>query len=105
MNIILDHRQTGKTLKLIKRSIDTGGVMVVANHNSLDNCYRLIEKHGLDKSKFPNPINYQEFIGMKYYGKIIHGFIIDNAELLLQSISSVRIDTISLSMEDIYSDE
>lgn len=52
---------------------------------------------GLD---IPCPLTYEEFVSGKYYAPGIKGFLIDNADMLLQRISeNVKIISVSMTKE------
>ena len=91
--IILD-RGEGKTSELIRRSVLTGDTIVC---HSLLECNRiLMEVEALGVS-IPRPITYDDFINLRYRGDECRGFLIDNAELLIQHMTRLPVSAITLS--------
>ena len=95
MEKILMHRGYGKTYQLIKKSSITGDYIVC---HSQQEAHRLQQEAQVLGFKIPLPITYFEFSEKKYYGKGINGFLIDNADLLLKSLSNVPINAITMSV-------
>ena len=95
MNIIYKKRNTGKTTELIKISAETGYYIVCARQELANYIQCDAIKLGY---KIPLPITYDEFLQHKYNSHGIKGFLIDDAELLLERISkTVPIHTITLT--------
>lgn len=94
--IIYQGRNTGKTTELIKLS---------ATHQFYIVCHSIQEANGiLEQARgmglnIPAPITYDDFINKNYYGKGIRGFLIDNAEYLLQQMTRVPIMAITINKE------
>ena len=86
-------RGFGKSTQLIKKSAKTGDYIV---------CYSLVEANRLQHKaidmglKIPLPISYREFVERKYNSKGIKGFLIDNIEGLLEYMSNVPVNAITL---------
>jgi len=97
MKIIIRPRRMGKTTELIKQSGKEWKYIVCHSHQE---AIRIQEQARRINIKIPLPITYQEFLAKEYYGKRIKGFLIDNIDFLLQYISIVKIDTITLTKED-----
>jgi hypothetical protein len=92
MEKIIMQRGYGKTSQLIKKSAKSGDYIVC---HSLDEANRIkweSEQMGLD---IHLPITYAEFIEKRYSGKNISGFLIDNVEFFLKSLSSVPINAVT----------
>ena len=87
-------RGTGKTLALMHMSHNTGYHMVVINRDLARLTAKAAEHQQLI---IPFPITFDEFINHKYHGKEIEGFLIDNAELLLEQMTNIKIKAISLT--------
>ena len=95
MQIILRKRQMGKTTELIRMSAETFAYIVVPTKNDASRVFQMAKKMGLD---IPFPLSFDEFIRGQYHGKNIKGFLIDNADMLLQYMSKgVAIKAISLN--------
>ena len=91
--IILEHGR-GKTTELIKLSAKTGYYIVCINIEEVSRVVCLSKEMGMN---IPFPLTFQEFSSGQYYAKGIKGFLIDNAELFIQSLSKVPVVAISLS--------
>ena len=70
MEIRVQPRQSGKTTELIKLSAETGAVIVVLNHNMIDDTKRLAE---FLKLEIPEPITHFQFTDGRYRGGIYLG--------------------------------
>lgn len=87
-------RGCGKTHQLIRKSAETGNYIVCAN---------ISEAHYIQMQSIsfnyviPLPITYDEFINKKYHSKNINGFLIDNVDNLLEYMSNVPINTITIT--------
>lgn len=95
MRIISKPMACGKTYEAIKRASEIGATMVCMNK---EHCYRVVEMAEKMGCKIPFPITFSELKCHSYYGKGIKTIIIDDADLLLQSLCpDVEIDTITLT--------
>ncbi len=95
MQIISRKRRMGKTTELIRMSAETFAYIVVPTKNDASKVSQMAREMGLD---IPFPLSFDEFIRGQYYGKNIKGFLIDNADMLLQYMSKgVAIKAISLN--------
>ena len=93
MKKIISERQTGKTFKLVHESAETNCYIVCS---TAQECSR-VKAAAMDlKLDIPFPITFYEFTNKRYHGKGIDGFLIDNADVLLQSMTPVRINTITM---------
>ena len=84
----------GKTTKLIQKSAETGNYIVCYSLDEANSIQVFAQDMGL---KIPLPITYDEFLNKQYYGKDINGFLIDNADMFLQSLSNVPINSITVT--------
>lgn len=96
MNIKMRGRQKGKTTELINECHEKKGYIVC---HSLDECRRVFHEALKMGKKIPMPISYDEFLNKRYYSRGIERFYIDNADMLLQYITPVPIETITINME------
>ena len=95
MEIIIQKRQHGKTKRLIEESAKSGGYIVCRDKHECARISMVARDLGL---KIPFPISFDEFTRKEYYGRGIKGgFLIDQADDLLQSMSVVPIKAISLT--------
>lgn len=97
MKIIYKERKKGKTTELIKLSAEHHNYIVC---HSISEVYRINDEARKMGLNIPFPITYDEFIKGKYYGKGVKGFLIDNAEMLLQYITKVPITAITINRND-----
>ena len=93
MRIIHRGRAQGKTCEAIKHSAQTGSYIVCANMKECDRVFRQAGQMGLS---IQFPITFSEFIERCYYSAGIKGFVIDNADALLQSLTPVPIRAITM---------
>jgi hypothetical protein len=94
MEKIIIPRGMGKTYQLIKRASKSGDYIVCHNQHEASRIQSIALSLGF---KINFPITYHEFIEKQYEGKNISGFLIDNVELLLESLTNVPIHTITMS--------
>lgn len=98
MQIILGRRGSGKTTKLIKLSAETQSYIVC---RSQDEAARISSIATEMKLNIPFPLTYSEFIQKQFYARGIKGFLIDNAEALLQSMAgSVPVNGITMTCDN-----
>lgn len=90
----------GKTDELIKISNNTKDVIVCMNINDM---VRVKSRARHLKLSIPQPITYSDFINKNYLGRNISGFLIDNIEELLNSISYIPINAITLTKNQSFS--
>lgn len=94
MKKILTPRATGKTHSLIVESAKTGSYIVCANKIESE---RIKQRARELELSIPQPITYSEFLRKQYYGAGIKGFLIDNADRLLQAMTPVPVHTITMN--------
>lgn len=102
MRIISGARQSGRTTELIKLAAEAdknGEVAYIVCHSQQEanRIARLASSARLD---IRYPITFDEFLNYNYAGTKITKFFIDNAEYLLNSLSPIEIDTISIKEVD-----
>ncbi len=95
MKVYRSGRRSGKTTDLIKESARGGGYIVCANLNEVS---RIMSVARDMKKDIPMPISFYEFLNKKYYSKGIKSFLIDDADELLQSLTDVEIDSITITV-------
>lgn len=94
MKVIALPKGEGKTTELIKIASDGFYYMVVHSGDEAARVQKMAQSMGLD---IPFPLTYNEFINKGYNRTGIRGFVIDNVDMLLQYISSVPIQAITLT--------
>ena len=98
MKVILKPNMSGKTTELIKQSGKEWKYIVCI---SRDEATRIQGQSIKLKIDIPFPITFHEFIKGDYYPHGIKGFLLDNVDMWLQSLSSVKIDTITLTEDKV----
>lgn len=96
MELIIRPRQSGKTIKLIEMAAAENCYIICA---SLERCtlvFNTAKKMGV---KIPFPVTWNEFIHNKYYGRGIDGFMIDDLDQILQSMTMVEIKAVTMTEE------
>ena len=101
MRIVFGNRHEGKTLALIHMSSKTNSYMVVLSRNEAQRVFRLATNLGID---IHYPITFDEFINGQYHSSGVSGFMIDNADMLLQAISR-GVDVKAISVTDDVQEE
>ena len=101
MKAILLPRLAGKTTQLIQMSAETKFYMVV--HTKTEAARVFVAAHEMGLS-IPLPLTFGEFLDKRYYGKSIKGFLIDNAELLLQQLAP-GVPVVAISINDEHTEE
>ena len=94
MKKIISPMGAGKTTKLIELADGYDGYIVCIDRKEVDRVSKEAEKF---KKKINQPITFDEFI-QRQYGFGVKKFHIDNADMLLQRISLVPIESISMSL-------
>jgi hypothetical protein len=94
MQIICRGRRGGKTVEAIRLAAKTWSYIVCINRKEADRVFDVAQKLGID---IPNPITIEDLIGKRYCAKGIRGFIIDNADKCLQSLTPVPIKAITVT--------
>jgi hypothetical protein len=96
--IIVLKRGGGKTTELIKLCARYKHPLIVCNNKQM--CEWTF-KHARDMGfDIPMPITYDDLVYNTYRGQNIDAFFLDNAELFLQSLTSVPIVAIAMSEEE-----
>jgi hypothetical protein len=96
MELIIRGRGQGKTTELIKRCAEEGGYIVVQNQPEAYHISSLARDLGYN---IPFPLTAHEFLTGAYYGAGVKKLWIDNADIILQRISTVPIEAITLTEE------
>lgn len=81
---------TGKTDNLIVLSANNWFYIVCRNP---DLVARRARQLGLD---IPQPLSYFEFCNNQYFGKGIKGFLVDDADALIQSMTIVKVHAVTM---------
>lgn len=97
MKVIFDKRRTGKTSKLIELAAKSHGYIVCLNH---DMAYHISSQAQEMKLDIHFPITLREFLNQRYQGGNIKSFLFDEAGMMLQSLTTVPIEAITISDED-----
>ena len=95
MELIIENQYSGKTTKLIKMSAADGYHIVCHTLFMCNYTLELARNLGLD---IPLPITFDDFVNERYRGnRGFKGFLIDDADALLQSISRLPIRAITMT--------
>ena len=95
MKLIIEPRRAGKTTQAIKIAAEDYSYVVCYNRNEADRVWR----ESLDLScDIPHPITFDDLLKGRYYGRGIKGFVIDNADYVLQELCGrVELKAITLN--------
>lgn len=96
MKVIADDRQTGKTTELIKMSAETGFYIVCHSRREAGRVFRVAIESDL---VIPFPKTHREFLAHQYYSPGIKGFLIDNLDLLVLSLTDVLVEAVTITVE------
>ena len=96
MKIIVRPRQGGKTTELVKMAHKHNGYIVCLNHLEVA---RVFEESQHMECKINFPITFHEFLNHEYNDKGVKKFYIDNVEMLIQQLTNVPIEAITLTGE------
>lgn len=95
MKIICKDRQGGKTTEIIKIAAEGFFYIVCIDHRE---ALRVAEQAKNMKLDIPFPITFDDFIKGKYYRPGIKGFVVDNADILIQQIArGVSVEAVSFN--------
>ena len=83
MKIILKALRMGKTSEAIKLAAENFSYIVCHNRQETDRIFRVAQNLEVD---IPHPITFDDLLCKRYYGAGVKGFIIDNADHLLQQL-------------------
>lgn len=97
MRIIVGAAASGKTTDLIRISAETGYYIVTYSHEAAYKTAQMARGMGLD---IPFPLSFGEFLRKEYFAKGVKGFLIDNVDMLLESLTSVPIGAITLTAQE-----
>jgi hypothetical protein len=102
MKVIIRPRRAGKTVEAIKLAAEHGYYIVVPNQVQARDVMKRAQEMSLN---IPLPITWNEFTHQQYYGRHIKGFVIDNLDMCLRSMSSVPIELVTLNVVTLNDDE
>ncbi len=89
-------RQRGKTTEMIRLAADEFLYIVCIDQREVKRIAGEAARLGLD---IPFPLTWSEFEHHDYHGKGISGFIIDNLDLCVQSMTTVPVRAVTLTGE------
>jgi hypothetical protein len=93
MKVIISPRRSGRTTKMIQESHLGGATIVCMNTDTARDIAELAKTNGY---VIPEPISFSELLKRNPHKKHV-GFLIDNADMLLQKIAGpTPINTITL---------
>ncbi len=91
-------RQGGKTTEMIRRAEAEFAYIVCPDKRQADWVARKAREMGAD---IPYPITWENFVRGDYYGRGIKGFVIDNLDLCIQSMTAVPVMAVSWTEEEV----
>ena len=97
MRVVVTARNEGKTTELILQAADLNGYIVCLSVREAASISQQAQEMGVNINF---PITFREFLERDYFGINIGVFHIDNADMLLQSLTIVPIETISITNHD-----
>ena len=83
-------------MEVIKMSAEKDYYIVCQNRKECSRIFHIAQELGLN---MPFPVSFDEFLEKRYCGRHIKGFIIDNADMLLQYLAQAPIKCITLTKE------
>jgi hypothetical protein len=101
MKVILRHRHTGRTQELIllcSQAEQRGEVSYIVC-SAQSEAHRIYREAQALESPIAFPITYDEFRYREYAGQEIKNFYIDNADHLLQHLTTVPIRAVTMELE------
>lgn len=84
MEIFTGAKGSGKTTQLIHKAATEYLYIVCADRRRVDSIWSLARELVLD---IPFPLTFEEFVGKRFQGRGIRGFLIDDADELLQYLA------------------
>lgn len=99
MNVIYENICQGKTTQILKRANDLEGynLIVCINKKEVFNLWAIIIKNKLN---IPMPITFNDFLKNNYCGVHVDNILIDNLDVMIQSMTNVRINSVSITKEN-----
>lgn len=98
MNAYIGKRQSGKTSKLIIQASGCNGYIICSTANHCRNLYNQAIDMGYNINY---PITFKEFLEKRYHSKNVKKFFIDDLDVCLQSLSSVKIEGFTMTADEI----
>ena len=95
MKILLSERGKGKTTQLIKKSAETGAIIVEPTATMCEEVKRKAAKMELE---IPAPITIHDFITSQWFGARGHHFFIDDLQMVL---SILKIDLATVNIDSV----
>lgn len=102
MKVILRHRNTGRTQELILMCWEAEkrgeiSYIVCAGQQEAQRIFQVAQSLETD---IAFPITFEEFIHGRYSGSNVQNFFIDNADHLLQRITPVTIQAVTMELSE-----
>lgn len=94
MKTIIRGRRAGKTYELIKQAAEENLYIICVNQTQAHSIAAQATQLGFT---IPFPLTWSDFVTKRYYGRNINGFLIDNLDMCIQSMTPVEIKTVSLN--------
>lgn len=88
MQVLINPRQSGKTTRILRMAEQEHAYIVCFNHEEAQRLWRIAREQ---KIRIPQPITWDEFRNGRYRGLGIKGFMIDNLDHCIQSMTTVEV--------------
>ena len=98
MLVLYKGRQEGKTEELLQLAAKEQLTLVLINRSE---CVRVKLRASELNLSIRSPITHSDFIKGCGCGKMFNGFLIDNADMLIQSMTHISVVAISVNKEDV----
>ena len=95
MKVVIGGKGSGKTTVLIELSTRTG-YYIVCRRAMIDTIMNMAREIDV---QIPVPLSYSEFVDRQYYPLGVKGLLIDDADALLEYISTVPVQAISVTSD------
>ena len=97
MDIIISGKGSGKTTRLIKMADKYNGLIVCINRKDAGRIAEMAIRLGYTINL---PITFDEFLSHQYYSQGVKRFFIDNADMLIQHMTNVAVEAITITQEE-----
>jgi DNA-binding LacI/PurR family transcriptional regulator len=94
MNLHITKRGAGKTQNAILESSRTNHVIICINDIEKRRILSIAKEMGLE---IPQPVTFDDYKRKSYLGRSIRGFIMDNADIFIQSFSNIQVNSMTVS--------
>lgn len=97
IHIVSGARRTGRTTAMIRTAAESFAYIVCPDRRQVQHIQRMAQEMGVD---ILFPITWDDFVNGRYYGRGVRGFVIDNLDLCIQSMTHVPVLAASVGPVD-----